>query len=98
MRNDPDFGDDPSLELTLASFFLFACLYGTQKNNAAWFRLQEAVTLGTMLGLGDPSSYTNLKQEEVERRLRTFWVLSVTERYSPFDVIGSPRGNTDMKS
>lgn len=80
MRNTYDFGEHPTLEASLASFFLFACLFGKQQHNAAWFRLQEAVLLAELLGLHRASTYQNLSPKEREMYLRTYWVLSVTER------------------
>jgi hypothetical protein len=83
LRCIPDFGQKPSLEAVLTSYFLFGCHFGLGQDNAAWFRLKEAVTLGDMMGLQDPVSCTGLSEEEKLQRLRAYWILSVTERYYP---------------
>lgn len=80
MRSCSDFGENPTLDAVLTSFFLFACLFGSNQHNAAWLRLREAVDLAATMGLNDPDSYQNLSSEENGQRLRTYFVLSVTER------------------
>jgi len=81
MRSSSDFGEQPTLEAVLTSFFLFGCLFGTNQHNAARLRLREAIDLALMLGLNDPNSYNRLSSEEKGQWLRTYLVLSVTERY-----------------
>lgn len=80
MRSCSDFGENPTLEAILTSFFLFACLFGSNQHNAAWHRLREAIDLADTLGLDKLEAYEGLILEERERRLRTYLVLSVTER------------------
>ncbi|KAF2167017.1 hypothetical protein M409DRAFT_22456 [Zasmidium cellare ATCC 36951] len=80
MRVAADFGEDPSVEMILASFFLFACLFGSNQHKAARHRLREAVDLAYSLGLHLPTSYQGLSPEAREQWLRTYLVLSVTER------------------
>ncbi|KAF9892173.1 hypothetical protein FE257_002579 [Aspergillus nanangensis] len=80
MRSCSDFGENPSIEAVLTSFFLFGCLFGSNQHNAAWLRLREALDLAATLGLNDPDSYRNLPSEEKGQRLRTYLVLSITER------------------
>lgn len=80
MQDCADFGENPTLEATLCSFFLFATLFGANQHNAAWLRLREAVTLGDLLRLHDPHSYEGLNPEEKACRLRTYWILCITER------------------
>lgn len=41
MRSCSDFGENPTLEAILTSFFLFACLFGSNQHNAAWHRLRQ---------------------------------------------------------
>ncbi|MCJ1271516.1 hypothetical protein MMC22_011418 [Lobaria immixta] len=50
MRSCSDFGENPTLEAILTSFFLFACLFGSNQHNAAWHRLREAIDLADTLG------------------------------------------------
>ncbi|SMQ48543.1 unnamed protein product [Zymoseptoria tritici ST99CH_1A5] len=80
MRMAPDFGEDPTIETILASFFLFACLFGSHQHKAARHKLREAVDLAYSLGMHLPQSYTGLTRELREQWLRTYLVLSVTER------------------
>ena len=80
MRVAADFGEYPSIEMILASFFLFACLFGSSQHKAAQHRLREAVHLAYSLGLHLPQSYAGLDTEGREQWLRTYLVLSVTER------------------
>jgi hypothetical protein len=80
MRVAADFGESPCIEMVLASFFLFACLFGNSQHNAARLRLREAVDLAHSLGVHLPQSYDGLDAETREQWLRTYLVLSVTER------------------
>lgn len=80
MRSCSDFGENPTIEAVLTSFFLFGCLFGSNQHNAAWLRMREALDLAATLGLNDPESYHDLPGEEKGQRLRTYLVLSITER------------------
>lgn len=80
MRSCSDFGEHPTIEAVLTSFFLFGCLFGSNQHNAAWLRLRETLDLASTLGLNDPVSYRDLPGEEKGQRLRTYLVLSITER------------------
>lgn len=80
MRSSSDFGEHPTIEAVLTSFFLFGCLFGSNQHNAAWLRLREALDLAATLGLNDPSCYADLPSDEKGQRLRTYLVLSITER------------------
>ncbi|KXT06374.1 hypothetical protein AC578_9091 [Pseudocercospora eumusae] len=80
LRVSVSFGEDPTIEMILGSFFLFACLFGSSEHKAARHRLREAVDLACSLGLHLPNSYDGLTSEKREQWLRTYLVLSVTER------------------
>ncbi|RHZ67455.1 hypothetical protein CDV55_105889 [Aspergillus turcosus] len=80
MRSCSDFGEHPTIEAVLTSFFLFGCLFGSNQHNAAWLRLREALDLAATMGLNNPDSYRDLPNEEKGQRLRTYLVLSITER------------------
>lgn len=96
MRVSADFGENPTVEMVLTSFFLFACLFGSSQHKAARHRLREAVDLAHSLGLHLPDSYVGLSSEVKEQWLRTYLVLSVTERayalqrYHPISFRGQP--------
>ncbi|KAE8323277.1 hypothetical protein BDV39DRAFT_217957 [Aspergillus sergii] len=89
MRSCSDFGENPTIEAVLTSFFLFGCLFGSNQHNAAWLRLREALDLAATLGLNDPNSYRDLPSDEKGQRLRTYLVLSITERH-PITFWGKP--------
>ncbi|KAM0723149.1 hypothetical protein Q7P37_001349 [Cladosporium fusiforme] len=80
MRMTVDFGENPSVHMILASFFIFACLFGNGLHKAAHHRLREAVDLANSLSMHLPQAYDNLDPETREQWLRTYLVLSVTER------------------
>ncbi|RDW93883.1 CeGAL family transcription factor [Aspergillus mulundensis] len=80
MRTSSDFGEHPSIEAVLTSFFLFGYLFGSNQHNAARLRLREAIDLASTLGLNNPVTYAECSTEEKGQWLRTYLVLSVTER------------------
>ncbi|KAI5203430.1 hypothetical protein E4T39_04283 [Aureobasidium subglaciale] len=80
MRMTVDFGENPSVYMILTSFFIFACLFGSGQHKAAHHRLREAVDLANTLSMHLPQAYDNLDAETREQWLRTYLVLSVTER------------------
>ncbi|KAI4853832.1 hypothetical protein E4T44_00597 [Aureobasidium sp. EXF-8845] len=80
MRMTVDFGENPSVYMILTSFFIFACLFGNDQHKAAHHRLREAVDLANSLSMHMPQAYDSLDLETREQWLRTYLVLSVTER------------------
>ncbi|KAI5276003.1 hypothetical protein E4T47_01035 [Aureobasidium subglaciale] len=80
MRMTVDFGEHPSVYMILTSFFIFACLFGNGQHKAAHHRLREAVDLANSLSMHLPQAYDRLDAETREQWLRTYLVLSVTER------------------
>jgi len=80
MRVSADFGENPTVEAIMTSFFLFASLFGNSQHKAAWHRLREAVDMAYTLGLHRQDCYHGLTAEQREQWLRTYLVLSVTER------------------
>lgn len=101
MRNSALLGSHPSLEAIMCSFFIFGTLFGLGEENAAWFRLREAVTLGYLLRIHETQSYEHLDKDEQERRLRAYLLLAITERAyaiqsgSSITFRGNPRKATD---
>jgi len=83
LHSRSDLGESPVLETVLTSFFMFGCLFGLQKHNAAWLKLREAIDVATILCLQVPEAYTFLSDIERMRRVRIYFVLSVTERLVP---------------
>lgn len=74
------FGENLTVVAVVASFFMFAALFGMGHQNAAWLRLREAVECGKMIGLHRPETYRYLNRDEKGQRFRLFLILSVTER------------------
>lgn len=81
LRANAFLGRTHSLDEVLASFYSFATLFGMQEHDAATFRLREAITLAQLMKLNVHESYMFLDHGEQERRLRTYWLLCITERY-----------------
>lgn len=75
-----DFGQDPSVEAVMTSFFLFGCQFCRGNHNAATVRFREALTLAEIMRLHDPSSYGNISPDEMDRRVRTVTALAFVER------------------
>ncbi|KAI9041475.1 fungal specific transcription factor domain-containing protein [Aspergillus affinis] len=74
MRSCSDFGENPTIEAVLTSLFLFGCLSGSNQHNVAW------LDLAFTLGLNDPETYRDSSGDEKSQSLRTYLVLSITER------------------
>jgi hypothetical protein len=80
VRKSYDYVENPSLIAVQTEFFLFACYFSLEKQNAAWYHLIQATTLAQMTGMHEESSYlTGDKVENMYRR-RTFWLILLTER------------------
>ncbi|PTB35042.1 hypothetical protein M441DRAFT_63060 [Trichoderma asperellum CBS 433.97] len=80
MRSSFDFGESPTLEAVMTSFFLFGSLFGTNQHNAAWLRLRETIDLAQTMGLDDSNAYQGDLGEETGQKLRAYMVLFITER------------------
>ena len=80
MRMTVDFGESPTVYMILTSFFIFACLFGSGQHRAANHRLREAVDLANSLAMHLPQAYDSLDPQTRDQWLRTYLVLSVTER------------------
>ncbi|KAH0566248.1 hypothetical protein GP486_000346 [Trichoglossum hirsutum] len=79
-RDRWDYIGNPTLWTVITSFFLFACFFGLDNHNAAWFYLRESITFAELIGLPNEESYRVLDEREATLRRRMFWVLFVTER------------------
>jgi hypothetical protein len=80
VHGSPGLGQSPPLEAVLTSIFLFACQFCRGQDDAAYFRLKEAMTLGDLLGLQSPQAYETNDRDENDRRRRTYLGLTVMER------------------
>ena len=75
-----DYIEHPTTNAVITSFFLFACSFGLNRHNAAWYHLRQATTLAQMMGMQDENSYALGDPPDSARRRRLFWLLFVTER------------------
>lgn len=80
VRKGYDHLDSPSLNSLCTSYFLFACNYGLDLHNKAWFHLREATTLAHILNMNKEESYMQYDVIDSSRRRRLYWLLFVTER------------------
>ncbi|KAL4984316.1 hypothetical protein BDW68DRAFT_180750 [Aspergillus falconensis] len=87
MRTSSDFGEHPSIEAVLTSFFLFGYLFGSNQHNAARLRLREAIDLASTLGLNNPATYADCSAEQKGQWLRTAYAL---QRQHPITFTGRP--------
>jgi len=80
LHSRPDFGESPTIAGVLTSTFLFACQFCKGRDNAAWLKLREAISLGELLNLHNPRGYVDLDLDERDLRKRTYICLIVLER------------------
>lgn len=73
--------EHPSLIHVQTSFFLYAAFFSMEKDNPAWYYLQEAITMLQTLRLHEEATYGGLIDPILGiYARRTFWVLFITER------------------
>ncbi len=80
LRKAIDYVENPTLESVQTSLFLFACYFGLDKHNKAWYHLREATTLAQIVGMQDEPSYLNSDPVESIMKRRLYWLLFITER------------------
>lgn len=85
LQSITDYQKSCTLDSLLTSFFLHIYYANIQKLSAATYLLRETLTTAHMLKLHHPEAYKSLPSEEYELRLRVYWILFVTERYTYLD-------------
>jgi hypothetical protein len=80
LRDAWDFGSRSHFTAAMTSYFMFGALFELGQAEAARMRLREALSLGEIMGLHKKEGYDLNDPLEAQRRLRLFWVLTVTER------------------
>ncbi|ERF68543.1 hypothetical protein EPUS_04641 [Endocarpon pusillum Z07020] len=80
LRKAIDYIENPTLESVQTSLFLFACYFGLDKHNKAWYHLREATTLAQIVGMQDEPSYLSTDPVESIMKRRLYWLLFITER------------------
>ncbi|KAM0228787.1 hypothetical protein ACHAP5_011850 [Fusarium lateritium] len=73
--------EQPSLNHIRTSFFLYAASFAMDKDNSAWYYLQEAISMLQALRLHEEGTYSNDEDAVfASYSRRMFWVLFITER------------------
>ncbi|RLV91019.1 putative sucrose utilization protein SUC1 [Spathaspora sp. JA1] len=76
----------PSLDTLLTSFFLYVYYVNTETGTpAALNYLRESISTAQILGLHNPSTYTNKSPAEVHRMRKIYYLLLVTERFTAIE-------------
>ncbi|EGW34036.1 putative zinc finger protein Suc1 [Spathaspora passalidarum NRRL Y-27907] len=76
----------PSLDTLLTSFFLYVYYVNTESGTpAALNYLRESISTAQILGLHNPSTYTNKSPAEVHRMRKIYYLLLVTERFTAIE-------------
>ncbi|EHA57568.1 hypothetical protein MCOR27_009540 [Pyricularia oryzae] len=72
--------EKPSLNSVCTSYFLFACHYGLEEHDRAWYHLRDALTVTLMFGMNKEESYLTVDNATASRWRRLYWLLYMTER------------------
>jgi len=80
LRSRWDWGITPRVQAATASYMMFGALFELGYAEGARMKLREAIGMGEALSLATTKGYVGVEPDEARRRLRLFWVLSVTER------------------
>ena len=80
VRKGYDHLDSISLNALTTNFFLFACYYGQEMHDKAWYYLREATTMMHMAGMTKEEHYMQFDATEAARRRRLFWLFFSLER------------------
>lgn len=81
VRKGYDYTEAPTLNTLCTSYLLFACYYGLDMHEKAWFHLREAATMIHIAGMNREEAYAQLDPVDSSRRRRLYWLLFATERY-----------------
>lgn len=81
VRKGFDYNENPTLNTLCTSYFLFACFYGLDMHEKAWFHLREATTMIHIIGMNKEEAYMQFDAVESCLRRRLYWLFFVTERY-----------------
>jgi Fungal specific transcription factor domain len=80
LRKAIDYVENPTLESVQTSLFLFACYFGLDKHNKAWYHLREATTLAQIVGMQEEPNYMYGDSIDSIITRRLYWLLFITER------------------
>lgn len=80
LRSKWDHGCAPTVEGILTSYHMFGALFELGKAGGSRMRLREAISMGEAMRLDKAGSFRFMGSEETNRRMKLFWILSITER------------------
>ncbi|KAK8861776.1 hypothetical protein IAR55_002599 [Kwoniella newhampshirensis] len=80
LRSRWDWGLTPRVQAATASYLMFGALFELGYADGARIKLKEAIGMGEALSLASRRGHAGIELDEARRRLRLFWILSVTER------------------
>jgi Fungal specific transcription factor domain len=80
LRKTIDYVENPTLETVQTSLFLFACYFGLDQHNKAWYHLREATTLAQIVGMQEEPNYLHGDSVDSIMKRRLYWLLFITER------------------
>ena len=81
LRRSREVDENPTLECVVADIHIFGALELLGKKNAAWLKLQEAITLAEVLELTNSNNRYDYESKGWERKSRLHICLVIIERY-----------------
>jgi hypothetical protein len=82
LRRCKDIDENPTLDSLLTDIYLFICFDILGQKNAAWMKLQEAITASEILELANSDVLYVSDSKEWEKRNRLYLCLVIAERYA----------------
>ncbi|KFA76504.1 hypothetical protein S40288_01569 [Stachybotrys chartarum IBT 40288] len=80
VRKGYEYLDSISLNVLATNFFLFACCYGQEMHDRAWYHIREATTMMQLIGMNKEEHLMQFDAAEAARRRRLYWLYFATER------------------
>jgi hypothetical protein len=80
VRKGYEYLDSITLNVLATNYFLFACYYGQEMHDKAWYYLREATTMIQMVGMHKEEHYMQFDAAEATRRRRLYWLYYTLER------------------
>lgn len=80
LRKSIEYVENPTVESVQTSLFLFACYFGLDKHNMAWYHLRETTTLAQIVGMQQETGYLAGDTLDNIMKRRLYWLLFITER------------------
>lgn len=80
VRKGYEYLDSITFNALVTNFFMFACCYGQEMHDKAWYYLREATTMIYMIGMHKEEHYLQFDAVEASRRRRLFWLFFAIEK------------------